>query len=207
MATVTIYTLDQEFDQLQNDFAFLCTAWKYYIQLYGTNSERIDLLNEIAPAYFGIMQVIMYEHFLNGIARITDASTTTGHPNLVLRRLIEKMDNHGELKRKLEERWSVIEPFREKIKLVRNKLISHRDLHLAIVPADHVIPRIDRDQIINTLKAIENFLNEFNQHFRKTHFDCLNPILPLGKDGEGLIRHLARAKIHFQMQKEGKLPR
>jgi hypothetical protein len=49
---------------LGNELTYLHLKWKKYCALFGTSPERIDLLNEAAPDFFGKLQHILGDDVL-----------------------------------------------------------------------------------------------------------------------------------------------
>lgn len=80
--------LGQLFHLLWNECVWLHWKWSEYATLYGSKSERVDLLNQAAPAFFKIVQDAMWEDILLHICRLTDPpKSRRGKHTLTLRRL------------------------------------------------------------------------------------------------------------------------
>ncbi len=78
---------------LWNELAWLYSKWHEYVELFGTKSSRIDLLNRAAGRFFRIVQDTFWEDSLLHIARLTDRPTTAGKENLTIRRLQDLIED------------------------------------------------------------------------------------------------------------------
>ena len=57
---------------LRSDLIELQVRWKIYHQLYVLEKDGVEILNKIAPGFFGLTQVIYRDAIVLGIARMTD---------------------------------------------------------------------------------------------------------------------------------------
>jgi hypothetical protein len=81
--------LGGQFSRFFNECALLHLKWREYNELFGTNRQRIELLNESARGLFGLIQSLLWEDILLHICRLTDDSAVGGRrrQTLSLRRL------------------------------------------------------------------------------------------------------------------------
>src|SRR5215211_3228771 len=77
--------LGRQCAKLWEELALLHVTWAEYIELFGSKETRIELLNSAAPGFFHMIQARLWEALVLQIARLTDASRSSGHSNLTLR--------------------------------------------------------------------------------------------------------------------------
>ena len=76
--------LARYFEELDDEFVWLCIRWVNFRQLYAVSADQIDFLNTVAPAYFGATQRILGDDLVIGLCRLTDRAVVAGRDNLVL---------------------------------------------------------------------------------------------------------------------------
>jgi AbiU2 len=70
------------YHDLYNQCAWLYVKWHQFVELYGTDPERISLLNHAGGLFFRIVHDIMWDDTLLHLCRLTDpASTGMGKKN------------------------------------------------------------------------------------------------------------------------------
>jgi hypothetical protein len=200
--------LEPEFQQLHNDLVGLCGRWQMFKQLFTSGQARLDVLAQMAPAFFGLMHTVLLEDVLSGIARITDKPKTFKDENLVLRQLLDGLAQatHGALHTQLSSKLATADSACEPIRKIRHKILSHRDYNTALDPKANPLPQITSKTVEDALAAIADFMNSFQQPFTGSVIGYMDTITGLG-DAEGLVRHLRRAYEHIQLQKQGKVSR
>jgi hypothetical protein len=52
--------------------------WAESVELFGSKPTRTELLNQAAPAFFHMIQIVLWEDTLLHIARVTDVATSGG---------------------------------------------------------------------------------------------------------------------------------
>src|SRR3990172_5145349 len=72
---------------LWNELAWLYAKWGEYVEMFGTKSSRIELVNQAAGHFFRVVQDSLWEDTLLHIARLTDPPKSRGKDNLTIRRL------------------------------------------------------------------------------------------------------------------------
>jgi len=129
--------------------------------LFGSNRERIDLLNEAAPAFFKLVQGAMWEDVLLHLCRLTDPVKSCGKQTLTLQRLPDlvpsaiRHDVHSQLQKAIRKS--------EFARDWRNRHIAHRDLGRAL--NEHAMPlaSASRKGVKDALEAIVCLLNYVEQ--------------------------------------------
>lgn len=86
---------------LWTDILELHYNWKNYRILFGTNKERIDLLNRYAPNYFGSLHSILLHDIILSIGRLTDPASSgkekdNASINLLLKRKMGDISKNTE---------------------------------------------------------------------------------------------------------------
>jgi hypothetical protein len=149
--------------------------WKDYTELFGTNAERITILNRAAPAFFRMIQDELWEISLLHLARLTDPAQSPGKLDksnltvLALPALIADEQLKGNVSKLVGEATKTTAFCRD----WRNRHIAHRDLKLALEQPTEPLADGSREQIKVALDAIAAVLNRVANHYLKseTRFD------------------------------------
>jgi len=200
-------SLREIFRELSSAVVWLHGHWIIYRQLYAKSSERVELLNESAGTFFSLLQNILLHDTVLAIARLTDRSESRGRENLVLSQLVEKLDSSsypdlmGRLKASLGAVDRKCEVFRKK----RNRQVAHSDLMAALKVESEPLPGVSREMVEDALKAIRDYMNEFEVYFCKNTMIYEHFIMD--SDGETLIWQLKRAADYREGLADGSIPR
>lgn len=173
--------LGEMYSALWQEVATLHFHWREYVELFGTKSERIALLNSVAPHFFRMIQDGMWETSLLNLTRLTDPPTTRvgreQKPNLTVRALPDLIDD-ATLKTKLGQ--LVVEAVSATLfaRDWRDRRIAHRDLKLALEQPTTPLAEGSRADVKKALKALAAVLNAVARHYLKaeTAFDLGAPI-------------------------------
>ncbi|MFZ1992221.1 MAG: helix-turn-helix domain-containing protein [Alphaproteobacteria bacterium] len=110
----------------------LRSTFTHYRTIFEEGGDlRRELLLSIAPIFFGDLNLMLIEHMILQICKITDPEETNGHKNLTVSFLLNNCDlpaTSAELV-KLKKLSDSMHGFRAKIIPARNKLIGHLDSH------------------------------------------------------------------------------
>jgi AbiU2 len=149
---------------LWNECVSLQLEWEECKVLFGTNPERIDLLNESAPEFFGRLQNSLWERTLLQIARLMDPpSSGAGKCNVSLRTLPELVDRT--IRHKIETLLKDAQKKGAFCKDWRDKIIAHRDLNLARGKNAKQLETASTLNVDSALGAIAAVLNEIESHY------------------------------------------
>ena len=167
--------LGTQYAALWQEVASLYIKWGEFVELFGTKSSRVDLLNQAAPAFFRMVQDLLLQEIFLHIARITDPSASMGRKdrqNLTIQNLPELIEDI--VTRKAVT--ALVEAATKKTNFARdwrNRHIAHRDLDLATSESATPLAAASMEQVTNALSAIAKALNELSIRMLQSdnHFD------------------------------------
>jgi hypothetical protein len=119
------------YSELWQEVAWIHHNWAHYQELFGEKSSRIDLLNEVAPAFFRTVQDTLFEAVLLHLTRLTDPPQSVGKSNLSLRQLVALTAGSPANSRVSELIARAIDAT-DFARDWRNRRLAHRDLDLAL---------------------------------------------------------------------------
>lgn len=122
--------------------------WEEYVELFGTKAERIDLLNEAAPRFFGVLFYALWDFTLLHIARLTDP--TKGTLSLLRLPKLVKHTSKADVEAKLNLAIALCGFARD----WRNRRIAHNNLELVLNPTANPLSDASRLQVSEALKSI-----------------------------------------------------
>jgi len=157
------------FHALWQEVIQLRLQWGEYVELFGKKRTRVDLMNKAAPAFFRMIQDLLFEQTLLSIARLTDPPFTSGKENLTIQRLTGCINHDAtaqEVARCTGDAVKAAEFCRDR----RNRLIAHRDLPLAIGKQEKAGPleSASRNKVEAALSAIERAVKTTGEHYEDT---------------------------------------
>jgi len=147
------------YDAIYNEVVWLHVKWKQYVQLFGTNPERIDLLNQSASYFFRVIERTLWQDTLLHLTRLTDPPSTGGKQNLTIQRLPNLVGDHP----CLSEIRKLILVAREATAFARdwrNRRIAHRDLNLALQQGEEPLRSASRRQVNEAIAAVSKVLQQ-----------------------------------------------
>lgn len=182
------------YSELWQEVGRLFSEWKEYVALFGTNTERIDLLNSAAGHFFRIVQDSLWDRTLLNIARIIDPIKTCGRKNLSLDSLANTIAD-SDLKHVVEASISNAKEKCAFVKDWRNRHIVHADFELVVDANAEPLAMASRQQVSQALISIQDVLNSVSEPLldTNTQFDELGML----NSAEDLI-HL----IDFALRKK-----
>jgi hypothetical protein len=150
-----------QYTQLWQEAAQLNIMWKEFIELFGTKTSRIELLNRSAGAFFRMVQEGIWEAIVLHIARLTDPPQSPGGkdrqnltlhnlpgliPDPTLRDKVKLLCDQATANTKFARDW-------------RNRRIAHRDLDLALGGKAKPLPSVTIKHVNDALASFEKILN------------------------------------------------
>lgn len=158
-----------------NECAWLHLKWAEYLLLFGTKSERVQLLNKAAPAFFRIVQDSLWEDVLLHLCRLTDSPQSAGKDNLTVRRLpsLVREERQAEIADLVEDLQIKSEFARD----WRKRHIAHHDLALALGKSAKPLERATREGVDGALAALATLLDavEIKYTDSTTAYGALSP--------------------------------
>ena len=160
-------TLGKQYSALFHEVTALHLYWKEFIELFGTNDQRIKRLNQSAPGFFQMLQEQQFETNMSHMARLTDSPMSMGRQNLTIRSLPDLVSD-ADLKDKLRTH---VETVRQKTQFCRdwrNRRFAHHDLMLAIGNGQAIpLTRATKEQVAEALQSLSDLLNVMERHYYK----------------------------------------
>lgn len=154
------------YHQLWYECAWLHTKWHQYVELFGSNPDRIKLLNGAAGTFFRIVQDTLWEDTLLHLARLTDRRETGSKSNLTVKRLPGLVDD-AHVRTEVE---ALVKQAAEKTAFAtdwRNRRIAHRDLALALKEGAEPLKPASRLLVKEALEAVAAILQRIALHYEK----------------------------------------
>lgn len=186
------------FFAIDKEVKWLHMIWAYYIQLYQTKNEHYEIMKSIAPAFFKVIQNILFNEFVLTLNRLTDKPKTSGRDNASLEQLIELIDDNqnSELVSSLRSNLKNIRDNQTAFQDWRNKKIAHYDRKIAlgeiVTPHIHRMPKIIRMQADDAIKDITDFIIEFSEKVMGATF-AFKHSSSVRHDGIALMQALKKA--------------
>lgn len=159
--------LGELYTALWQQLTWLHRKWGDYVALFGTKPERIEILNNCAPDFFGNVQTALWEDALLHLARITDSPRTAGKPNLTFRRLPESIVRE-QLRQQVLGLLELALQATDFARDWRNRRIAHRDLSLALEQPTEPLMPASRASVNAALKSLDSVLNAIAQAYLET---------------------------------------
>lgn len=159
------------YKSINNEVTWIHAKWIVYRQIFASSEDNIELLNQSASFFFGIVQQTFFEDTLLGISRLTDPAKSFGKDNRSLAQLISKLSelDYQELAKDLGNDLSLIITSCESFREWRNRKIAHSDLDIALKVSSDPLPGISRATIEKSLEKVRDFMNRINNHFFDSH--------------------------------------
>lgn len=192
---------------LSADVVWLHGRWIIYRQLFGTNQERINLLNEAAGTVTWILQNLLLHDVQLSLSKIGDPAGSGDRKNLTLRRLQQSLRNAGESDTAdaMEDPLGRFELASQKLLHRRNKWIAHNDLDTRLSSRASPLAGPSRQEIEDSLSPLRETMNCVELRF--TGSRTMYEHFAMKQDGDHLIDALACAKRYSELVKDGVIPR
>jgi len=192
----------EEYEFLEQEVGWLHVKWQFYLQLFGTDEKRVELLNDVAPIFFRVCQDVMLDDLIISFSRLTDDPKTgdrsTRRESFSLLRLVNSVDpaHYPDLRPKVQNCWKQVINVCQPIRTQAARRVRHNDWATLKSTTD-LLPGINRSMIEDALKYISELMNAILEYFDKiTHSYEL--VRPAGIDGEVLIYHLEKLQKYYE---------
>lgn len=177
--------LGEIFHALSNDFQLMCWTWSQYRILFTDKPSRLAIANEAASAFFWVVQKILVEETMLGIARLAGpANTFKTKQNLSLEQLIQNIADPA-FQAEMKTEFDSLKTAAEFAFLWRNKHLAHRDLDSSLKRASVSLPSVTLKNIEAVFDSIELTLNKVENKY--CHSQTSYRHSPLSGDAEDLL--------------------
>jgi hypothetical protein len=147
----------------------------------------------------------MLDRLLLGLSRLTDKSKSGKYDNLSLVALVEEADQQPELKGRLVNQLDHLHKTVAVMRKHRDKRVAHADF-AALTDPMSALPGYEISEIEDALKQVAEFLNSYEFHSFNSETAYYQCLLPLGHDGEKLVKCLKQAKAFRDAALSGMVP-
>ena len=183
------------FTALTNELVWLHMRWANYLALFGASPSRVELVNRAAGTFFHIIQVVMWNDLLLGVARVTDPPRTGGRDNLTVQRLpalVTGTPIDGAIRTQLDAVLTGADFARD----WRNRHLAHRDLARAIAGKEaEPLASASVAAVRECLSLIAALLNIIDNHYlESTMFYDMDYAPGDAQSLLGVLRHGLDAK-------------
>jgi hypothetical protein len=188
---------------LDREITWLHGRWIIYRQLFGTNKERVELLNKSAGTFFNVLQDVLLHDVQLSLSKLGDPAGSGSRENMTLEALHQVLQTSGETLAadKMKASMQRFAMACIKIRHRRNKWIAHFDRSTML--NDDVIPRMgpSREEIESALAALRKAMNCISLHYAETTISYEH--FSMQADGEALIQSLRRGLRYRELVDEG----
>jgi hypothetical protein len=161
-------TVAEVFHPLHNELLDIHAKWSQFRQLFGTDADRIDLLNRVAPVFFGYLQRILYDDLVLSLFRFTDRVATGGKLNLTLDRLaLALLADDGAFGKSVQADAKAIDDLLEPHANWRDHRVAHNDLAAtrARWAGTSTLTGPSREQVEEILSQLRRLMNRIATHY------------------------------------------
>jgi hypothetical protein len=152
------------FHELYGEVAWIRDKWREFRELYGTSPERVEILNDAASRFFGMVHDALWEDALLHLSRLTDPARMGKRENLTLCRLPGLIAEPA-LRADVD---SLVAVAVEKCSFARdwrNRHIAHRDQPLSLDPDALQLAHASRLSVQEALDAITAVILRIHEHY------------------------------------------
>lgn len=192
-------TLGPIYHALYNEVAWLHAKWLEYRKLFAKSAQRIDLLNETAGFFFGVVQDVLWKDVLLHIARLTDPAKQGKYENLTLFQLPNIVPK-PELVIELCQLIEVAKTSSKFARDWRNKRLAHHDLAITLDLQAVPLPGVSRQHVEETLASFRAVLNHLHAHYFQSEVAFEHFLTH--DDADTLVHHLSVAKQTEEQRRE-----
>jgi hypothetical protein len=197
-------TLGQDFGEfffhLDQSVVGLVSIWDVYRSLFGTNKERVYLLNAASGYVTRTFQDSLHERVILGICQVSDPPGSGSRKNVSVRGLPNYIVDP--IRRdKIDRMLMDVEASTSFARDLRNKMIAHSDLSAAT--GSYVVDFSSRIKIVDAIKSIIVPL----RYVHAEYFDAHKLYHPINEGTFGFLKciflGLAKRDEELQMLRSG----
>lgn len=198
-------SINEVFSELKEEVIWAHGRWLIYRQLFLHSDKRIDLLNEVAAAFFYMIQNLLQEEVQITLSKLTDPARSGKNENLSLVQLQERIEEVGnrDLSARLRVLLDRLTAECSSCRAWRNKQLAHLDLKAALKILPDPLPAVTVEQIESALGIVREYLNELEYFYteRQTGYDQFI----MHSDGQALIAILKLGLRYDDLRKSGQI--
>lgn len=147
--------LGELFYLLQQDIFQLYVQWNEYVDAFGTNEKRVNLLNRAAGGFARSIQDALWADVLLGLTRLTDPPMSVGKANLTVTRIPNLLED--DLRESVQKLVAAAVESTAFARDWRNRYFAHRDLQHAINANAVPLEAASRLKVKQALEAIGHY--------------------------------------------------
>ena len=117
----------ESFLALRQECVWVQSCFNTFCALFESSDETSAVLHQSAPAFFRDINLILLEHFILQVCRITDPASSNGRENLTIKNLNQTLTKEGLFSTEIAEQAERIHKYRTLIVDARNQIVSHAD--------------------------------------------------------------------------------
>jgi hypothetical protein len=151
------------YNRLQSECTLLNSTWRQFMELFGTNEERLHVLAWSAEHFFFVVREVFLESTLLKLSRITDPPATGKKKNVTLALLPPLVDDtfRPTLVNALQEVDQSVSFARD----WRNRHIAHQDFNLQFDESAEPLAVVTPKKVRDALDQVNRFLNLVETHY------------------------------------------
>lgn len=193
-------------DALDYEVTWLHGRWMIYRQLFGTDEERVEILNRSAGTFASLLQDVLLHDIQLGLAKLGDPAESGRFKNLTLAALLATLTKSDPaLSSELSSLLRAYDAACAKIRTRRNKWIAHLDHETMVNRKAVPLMGPSREEVESALSVLRDFMNAVQLHFNEPQ--TAYELIILESDGDHLIGMLKRGIRYQQLVREGSISR
>ncbi|WP_144428110.1 hypothetical protein [Azospirillum thiophilum] len=193
------------YQELKNEVTWLHAKWKIYRQLYAKSEKRVNLLNEVARAFFYIIEQSLRSEISIYASKLTDPARSRKFENLSLYQLQERIAKNcdADFSSGSQELLDIVKERCAPLRNWRDKKLAHLDLNVAMNTATTPLPSFSRKEIGGAISSIAEYMNNIEGYYNDSHHAYEMVSIPT--DANALIEMLKWSMRYEELRSTGKI--
>jgi len=193
--------IEEVFAEIKEEVIWVHGRWIIYRQLFLHSDKRIDLLNDVASAFFYMIQNLLLEEVQITLSKFTDPARSGKNENLSLEQLQERVEEVGnpELSVKLRSVLNQLQDTCRSCRVWRNKQLAHLDLDTSLKLLPDALPAVTIEQIDAALEITREYLNLLERFYTESETGYEHFIMH--SDGDALVEMLKLGLRYDELRK------
>jgi len=168
-------------------YAWLIVVFEDYRILYEGAPDRWKLLQEVAAEFFQKLNLILVQHILLNMSKLTDPAHSRQDDNLTVEYIVKLVGEEQSKELGLDELSGRIHAIRPYIKEARNKVVAHLDKNTLL--SRKIVGEIPKSVLDSFWDNLRELVDRVHKHyFGRILGDVVNPT-----SAEDLVEALKRA--------------